>query len=174
MIPAEMNERGMARADLITGVTLFALSIAVMVGALTMDRLEARRIHPFSAPGVTPGLLGLALAVVSAILVMQAVRKGGLARFGVTGSVSFWREAATVRLIVALGLCLFYALVLVGTLAWLVALVASLVFRGQLESAGLGWLVWASVTGLALGVIGLIVVLALRARAARQDEGSAG
>jgi len=64
--------------------------------------------------------------------------------------------------------------VLVGTLAWLVALVASLVFRGQLESAGLGWLVWASVTGLALGVIGLIVVLALRARAARQDEGSAG
>ena len=64
--------------------------------------------------------------------------------------------------------------VLVGTISWLVALVVSLVFRAQLDEVGLGWLIWASATGLALGVIGLVVVLALRARAARQGEGSAG
>ncbi|MGW4930193.1 DUF2530 domain-containing protein [Agromyces sp. NPDC004153] len=64
--------------------------------------------------------------------------------------------------------------VLVGTVAWLVALVASLVFRAQLEAAGLGWLLWAAVTGLGLGVIGLVVVQLIRRRAARQEAGSAG
>ena len=64
--------------------------------------------------------------------------------------------------------------VLVGTVAWLVALVASLVFRARLEAAGLGWLLWAAVTGLALGVVGLVVVQLIRRRAARQEAGSAG
>ena len=64
--------------------------------------------------------------------------------------------------------------VLVGTAAWLVALVVSLVFRAPLETAGLGWLLWAAVTGLALGVIGLVVVQLIRRRAAHQEAGSAG
>lgn len=64
--------------------------------------------------------------------------------------------------------------VLVGTLAWLVALVVSLVFRAQLDAVGLGWLVWAAVTGLVIGVIGLVVVQAVRRRIARQEAGSAG
>ena len=64
--------------------------------------------------------------------------------------------------------------VLVGTLAWLVALVLSLVFRSQLDAAGMGWLVWAAVTGFALGVIGLVVVQVVRRRISRQEAGSAG
>lgn len=64
--------------------------------------------------------------------------------------------------------------VLVGTLAWLVALVLSLVFRAQLDAAGMGWLVWAASTGFALGVIGLVVVQVVRRRISRQEAGSAG
>lgn len=64
--------------------------------------------------------------------------------------------------------------VLVGTLAWLVALVVSLVFRAQLDAVGLGWLVWAAVTGLVIGAIGLVVVQVVRRRIARQEAGSAG
>jgi FtsH-binding integral membrane protein len=64
--------------------------------------------------------------------------------------------------------------VLVGTLAWLVALVLSLVFRAQLDAAGMGWLVWAAVTGFALGVIGLVVVQVVRRRISRQEAGSEG
>ena len=64
--------------------------------------------------------------------------------------------------------------VVVGTIAWLIALVVSLVFRAPLAAAGLGWLLWAAVTGLALGVIGLVVVQLIRRRAARQETGSAG
>jgi len=63
--------------------------------------------------------------------------------------------------------------VLVGTAAWLVALVVTLVLRAQLEDVGLGWLVWAALTGVVLGVIGLVVVQLIRRRIARQGVGSA-
>ena len=64
--------------------------------------------------------------------------------------------------------------VLVGTIAWLVALVVSLAFRAPLEAAGLGWLLWAALTGLVLGVIGLVAVQVIRRRSSRQETGSAG
>ena len=64
--------------------------------------------------------------------------------------------------------------VLAGTVSWLVALVVTLVFRAQLEAAGLGWLVWACVTGVVLGLVGLVVVQVIRRRIARQETGSAG
>ena len=64
--------------------------------------------------------------------------------------------------------------VLVGTITWLVALALSLVFRTQLEAVGLGWLIWAAVTGVVLGLVGLVVVQVIRRRIARQEAGSAG
>ena len=63
---------------------------------------------------------------------------------------------------------------LAGTVAWLVALVAGLLFSAQLEDAGLGWLVWAAVAGSVIGVVGLIVVQVIRRRIMRQERGSAG
>ena len=57
---------------------------------------------------------------------------------------------------------------------WLVALALSLLFRTQLEAAGLGWLLWAAVTGAVLGLVGLVVVQVIRRRIARQEAGSAG
>ena len=44
------------------------------------------------------------------------------------------------------------------------ALVVSLAFRAPLEAAGLGWLLWAALTGLVLGVIGLVAVQVIRRR----------
>jgi O-antigen/teichoic acid export membrane protein len=63
---------------------------------------------------------------------------------------------------------------LAGTLAWIVALVAALLFRAQLEEAGLAWLVWAAVAGAVIGVVGLVVVQVIRRRIMRQERGSAG
>jgi heme exporter protein D len=48
------------------------------------------------------------------------------------------------------------------------------VLRAQLEAAGHGWLVWACLTGVVLGVVGLVVVQVIRRRIARQESGSAG
>ncbi len=63
--------------------------------------------------------------------------------------------------------------VVAGTVAWLVLLVLSLAFRAQLDAVGLGWLVWAGVTGVVLGLLGLVAVLVIRRRIARQEVGSA-
>jgi len=60
---------------------------------------------------------------------------------------------------------------LAGTAAWLVALVVALAFREPLGAAGLGWLVWAAVTGAVMGLVGLVVVQVSRRRAARQEAG---
>ena len=62
--------------------------------------------------------------------------------------------------------------VLAGTAVWAVALVASLVFRDPLESAGLGWFTAAAVTGVVLGLIGLAVVQVIRRRADQSSERS--
>lgn len=62
---------------------------------------------------------------------------------------------------------------LAGTVAWALALVFALVFREQLEAAGMGWFVWAAVTGTGLGVAGLVVVQLIRRRIVRQGRGSA-
>lgn len=43
---------------------------------------------------------------------------------------------------------------LVGTLAWLVGLVALLPFRDRLEAAGQGWWIWVCVAGFGLGLVG--------------------
>lgn len=64
--------------------------------------------------------------------------------------------------------------VLVGTAGWIFALVIALLFRGQLAEAGLGWLLWAAVTGAVIGIVGLVVVQAIRRRIARQERGSSG
>jgi hypothetical protein len=63
--------------------------------------------------------------------------------------------------------------VVAGTAAWLVLLVLSLVLREQLDAVGLGWLVWAAVTGCGARLLGLVAVLVIRRRIARQEVGSA-
>ena len=63
---------------------------------------------------------------------------------------------------------------LVGTIAWALALVLSLVFRAPLVDAGLDWITAASATGVVLGVIGLVVVQLSRRRARQTAGGSTG
>ena len=46
--------------------------------------------------------------------------------------------------------------VLVGLVLWIIALAILLVFLTPLTGAGLGWWLWTCVTGLALGVVGLL------------------
>ena len=113
------------RADLITGTIIFVLSVAVIYGAWTMDRLQIRQIHPLSAPGLLPGLLGIALALTSAMLVMKSIRRLGSTPGGSeavsAGDASGQTESGgPLRLVIALVLCLVYALGLVGRLPfWL-------------------------------------------------------
>ena len=104
-----------SHADRAAAVVLFALGIAMLYGGYTMDRLEIRQIHPASIPGLVPMLLGGVLAVCAVLLFTGArddVREPGVA--GVS-----WANTG-----IALGLCLVYAIGLVGRLPffWATAL----------------------------------------------------
>lgn len=154
-----MNDRSMGRADLVTGAVLFALSVAVVAGAWNMDRLEARRIHPLSAPGFTPGLLGLALGVASVLLIVQAVRRGGATGWSGAFDRESWFSPATLRLFGALALCLIYALGLIGRMPYWLAtslFVASFIAVFEWNEGGSRWVRLAWAIGIGLGV-GLFV-----------------
>lgn len=64
--------------------------------------------------------------------------------------------------------------VLAGTVVWALALIASLAFQAPLNEAGFGWFVPASITGVVLGVLGLVVVGLSRRRARQTVGGSRG
>jgi hypothetical protein len=76
----DAEEPVMDRADLLTALVLFALGTAILWWSWTMPRLEMRRIHPLTVPGLVPGLLGGALMLCSALLGLRAwqrMRQGG-------------------------------------------------------------------------------------------------
>jgi putative tricarboxylic transport membrane protein len=157
----------MARADLATGAVLFVLSVAVIYGAWTMDRLEIRQIHPSSAPGLLPGLLGIALAVTSIMLILKAVRSAsgqpGEPRDdpAASGDADTSNPGAAGRLIGAAVLCLVYALGLVGRMPfWLATalFVTSFIAIFEWERGGGSRrravrLAWAVFLGLATGLV---------------------
>ena len=104
----------MARADLWTGVVLLALALATVAGAWEMDRLEIRRIHPLSAPGLVPGMLGLALAICALVLIAGAGRRG------LANPFAGAERGPMLRLAACLALTLAYPLLTIGSLPfWL-------------------------------------------------------
>lgn len=55
-------------ADRVTAIVLFVLGLAMFWGGIDMDRLEFRRIHPASIPGLVPIILGAILMLCSILL----------------------------------------------------------------------------------------------------------
>lgn len=103
----------MARADLLSGIVFLVLGVTVAWISWEMPRLEVRRIHPATVPGLVPGLLGLALAFCGTVLALRSVRaSAGRAGWRAFGLIFVSPE--TGRAGVALVLALIYALGLVG------------------------------------------------------------
>jgi putative tricarboxylic transport membrane protein len=149
----------MARADMLTGLVLFALAVAVLYGAWTMDRLEIRQVHPLSVPGLLPGLLGIALAICSVILLAQAAgARRGAAATAVADETDAGNSVRNLGL--AAALCLTYALGLVGRLPfWLATalFVAGFILVFEWRDASsrrerLAGLAWAIGIGLCTGL----------------------
>ena len=120
----------MPRADFITSVLLMALSAFVIIESLRMPRLEHRNINPYTIPGMVPAILGVIMGVLSIALFLRAMRHGGyrLSRHATVASsassgegsppkVGFWHKPETLRVILTVGFCLLYAIILVGW-AW--------------------------------------------------------
>jgi hypothetical protein len=98
------------RAELVWSLVWIAVGAAIFYGGFAMDRLERQHINPYTAPGLVPALLGAAIALMGAILLVRSVRAGGWTAAGpaAAGRTHF------PRLFLALGLCLAYGGGLVG------------------------------------------------------------
>lgn len=102
----------MAQADRLTAIALLMLGLAMLAGGWGMDRLEVRRIHPASIPGLVPMILGLLLAVCAGLLWRAA--GSGDAR----GDAPVLTGGSWSRLGLTALTCVIYALGLVGWLSY--------------------------------------------------------
>ena len=96
-----------ALADRIGGPLWVVLGAAMAVGAWRLERLQDQGVKWFAAPGLVPGLLGLAIAAAGTALCLRA--RGQPAP---PAGAAWGGEAA--RIALTLAVCLLYAGVLVG------------------------------------------------------------
>lgn len=100
------------RADLKDAAGWIALGVAILVGSITMDRLEAQNINPVTVPGLLPGLLGIAMILLGGTLGVRSLRLGAL-RQRLPAATAHDREQRR-RVWIAVALCVGYGVVLIG------------------------------------------------------------
>jgi hypothetical protein len=116
------------RHDLWFSALLVVLSTGIVVESWRMPRLAHLGVHPMSAPGLTPGLLGLVLLALALALLLRSVRQR---RVAVEGAEEEEAPGAVGRTLLTLGMCLGYALGLVGRVPfWLATGLFVLAFVG--------------------------------------------
>jgi hypothetical protein len=98
------------RSDFLSALGWMALGIAILIGSVMMDRLEKQGINPYTIPGLLPGLLGIAMTILGALLAARSWRPHLLASAGKTAV----NRAEQMRILLVLGLCLTFGVVLVG------------------------------------------------------------
>ncbi len=102
------------RADLVQSAAWIAFGLAIVAGALQMDRMERFGAKLYMAPGLVPGVLGGAIALLGSVLLVRSVRRGALATLGQPWWPAAAARATLARAGLAIALTLLYTLVLVG------------------------------------------------------------
>lgn len=100
------------RSDLRDAIGWTVLGLATLIASIRMDRLEQQNINPVTIPGLLPGLLGIAMMLLGVVLGLRSWRRGALHQ-PVPPADPLAREQRK-RVVVATGLCLGYAVVLIG------------------------------------------------------------
>lgn len=100
------------RSDLRQALGWVVLGVAVLIGSLTMDRLERQDVNPYTVPGLLPGLLGIAMIVLGGVLALRSWRRGALGQAAVADSADEREQSRRVWIVIAL--CVGYGVVLVG------------------------------------------------------------
>ncbi|MCP5368627.1 MAG: tripartite tricarboxylate transporter TctB family protein [Hyphomicrobiales bacterium] len=112
------------RADFWFGLGLVVLGLAVAVESWRMPRLTELNVHPMTAPGLVPGLLGVVIFVLGGILFLRAARAGGWRPGGGVGVDAADLATQARRFFVALAMCVGYAAGLVGAVPFWAATAA--------------------------------------------------
>ena len=119
-----MSERSSdvsARADFVGGLAWTAFGLAIVAGALAMDRLEQFGATVYTAPGLVPGVLGAAIMLLGTVLVIRSVLGGAIA-----GLAAPWRptpegRSTRARTAISLVLMLLYTLGMIGRIPFPIA-----------------------------------------------------
>ena len=112
---AGAERRAGVRADFWFGLGLVVLGIASAVESWRMPRLTELNVHPMTAPGLVPGLIGAILFLLGGVLFLRSVRVGGWRLDRDRGGAAD-RAGQTWRFLLAAALCVGYAAGLVTTL----------------------------------------------------------
>ena len=157
----------MRRADLVTGLVFVALGAATLFESWRMPTFVEFSASPYSAPGIVPGMLGVALAVLGALIAVRATTAGPapasaearLVRSAPADGEPAGLDAAP-RVGAAFALCMLYAGFLVGRIPfWLATFLFILAFILTFElwdQAGRAR--WRRQTAMALGVSALVAL----------------
>lgn len=111
----------MDKRDLIFSPLLLALGIGVTVESFQMPRMQESGSGDFAAPGLVPGIIGIALAILAFLLLMRTIFGKKDATTEPTPVDPAERKRAFRSFVVTLGLTLIYALLMVGTLPFALA-----------------------------------------------------
>lgn len=104
------------RIDKISGVFFFLLGVAVLGASLAMPDFHEQGASAYEAPGLTPALLGAALAVSGLLLALRRPKGES------TDSLPDLRSPESRRrILLAIVLTLFYALGLLGRVPFIAA-----------------------------------------------------
>jgi hypothetical protein len=109
--PREPENRAGLRSDFLSAIGWIGLGVAILIGSVTMDRLEKQGINPYTIPGLLPGLLGVAMTILGALLAARSWRPH---LFSSTADAAPADRGERKRLLLVLGLCLGFGIGLVG------------------------------------------------------------
>src|ERR1700726_4956277 len=152
---------GSLRSDFLSAIGWMGLGIAILIGSVTMDRLEKQGINPYTIPGLLPGLLGIAMTILGALLAARSWRPR---LFASTANPAPADRAEHKRLLLVLGLCLGFGVGLVGhglpfwlaAAIFVTAAILSLQYQSRKctsETSSLRMLLKAAAIGLGAGLI---------------------
>src|SRR3982751_4183927 len=89
------------KAELHDAIGWLLLGGLVLYGSITMDRLQQQDINKYTVPGLVPGLLGIAMLLLGAVLAVRSWRRGALhAPAAAVNSDEMKRLATVIALIV--------------------------------------------------------------------------
>lgn len=100
------------RSDLKDAIGWIVLGVAIVIGSVMMDRLEAQSVNPYTVPGLLPGLLGLAMVLLGALLGVRSLRRGALHK--PLPALTAHDRAQRRRIWIVAALCITYGAVLIG------------------------------------------------------------
>lgn len=108
-----MKDSNMPRADFIASIVLIVFGAAVVWASVAMPRFEDQGGSLYDAPGMVPGIIGVLVVALSIVMLVRSIRKKGyiLTLEGKSlGGVL--KSEGTVRILVTIGICVLYGLVL--------------------------------------------------------------